>query len=127
MAGLAADALRDALMALADRLDDLINGLAPGDAVRIQLEGAQNSLRNAAADVDASSIEAVLSKNADLQKLQDLTAQINARAAAIAASVANVNKITSIAGSVVNLGTALSAGSVPAILGAVSAVQTAVG
>jgi len=56
MAGLAADALRDALMALADRLDDLINGLAPGDAVRIQLEGAQNSLRNAAADVDASSI-----------------------------------------------------------------------
>lgn len=123
MAGPTADALRDALDALSDRLDGLIDPLPPGDPVRVRLEGAQNSIEDASSAVDAQSIETLLTNNADLQRIKDLTAKVNASAAVIAASQANVAKIVGIADKALALGNAITAGGVGGILSAVAALQ----
>jgi hypothetical protein len=125
MAGPTADALRDALDGLSNRLDPLINALPPGDPTRMKLEGAQNSLEDASSDVAAKSIEAQLTDNADLQKIKGLTAAINANAAAIAASQQNVANIVSVADKALAVGTAISGGNVVTILSAVNALRNA--
>ena len=128
MAGQTANALRDALQGLSDKLDGIIDPLSPGDVTRAPLEAAQSSLENAAADVDAASIEAILTNNADLQKLKDLATQINAKASAIASSQANFAKIVGIADAAVKQGELLSGGgTVAAIVGAAPTLQTVVG
>jgi hypothetical protein len=128
MAGATADALRDALEALSDGLDPRINALPEGDPNRAALEKAQNDLEDAASEVDAASIEAILTQNTDLQKIADLTAKINANAAAIAASQTQITKITAIAGAAVKLGELLTGGgTLAAILGAAGSLSAAIG
>ena len=127
MAGPIADALRDALDGLSTHLDSLIDALPQGNPVRRELETAQNSIEDASSSVDAQSIEALLTNSADLKKIKDLTTKINASAAAIAASQANVTKIVAIGDKALALGTAVAAGGVPGILSAAAALQGAIG
>jgi len=126
MPGPASDALRDALAGLASALDGIIDSLQPGDPVRVRLEQAQTDIENAAANVAAQTIENALTNNADLAKLTQLSGEINARADAIAASVANVNRISGIASKALGLANALSGGSIGGILTAVSDLQGAI-
>ena len=125
MPGATADDLRDALQGLSDKLDDLINTLPAGSGNRALLEHSQTVIDNAANDVDAVWIEAQLTNNNDLQTLKDLTAKINANAAAIAASEANTTKIVSIGTAALKLGTLLTAGG--AVASIVSAATSLIG
>jgi len=125
MAGPTADALRDALDGLSSRLDPLIDALPVGNPTRVKLENAQNNLEDASGDVDAQSIETQLANNADLQKIKDLTAAVNANAAAIASSQQNVDKIVDVADKALAVGTAITGGNVGGILTSVNALQQA--
>lgn len=110
MSGVTADNLRDALSALADALDPVINALPPGDPDRLAAQNAQTALRNAASDIDAINIEATLNDNASLADLKTITTRINATATNIDGSEASVTKAANVATKAVNLATALGGG-----------------
>jgi len=124
MAGETADALRDALEKLSEDLDTLINSMPEGPD-KVALEQVQDKLENAAGDVDALSMETLLTNNADLQTIKDLTTKINANSSAIASSVANVKKITGIGDAAANLDTAVKAGNVGGIVSAAASLKAA--